>query len=220
MIPAIILLAAVALLAGFAAWEIIARRRRSRQDDEPAYLPAPAGEAAPDPVTGDACKACSPLDFGPCTCTQVCGWMSCMGGHGIATAETPPAYEPHGIDSAETLAALVARAGEDARAAQEAAETEPWGEWDEPGVPLVSEPAPPAPPSPPPPMPYPGDVSRIMVHQIDYPDPADLSPDKDRQYRAMLRRVGVATGTRTSLEDTGVWALPALEPGDGTGVPL
>jgi hypothetical protein len=114
------------------------------------------------------------------------------------------AYQPHGIDTPETLAEIVARAQADAEAAHEAATTE----------------RPAAETLPPPPMPYPSDMSRIMVNQITYPDPADLSPDKDRHYRDMLRRVGVATGTRTSLEDTGMWALPALEPGDGTGVQL
>lgn len=121
--------------------------------------------------------------------------------------------EPHGIATPETLAEIVARAQADAVAAHEAAATEQWGTWDEPVTPL----APAAEPGPPPPMPYPAGTSQIMVGQIAYPDPADLTPDKDRHYRDMLRRVGVATGTHTSLEDTGMWALPALEPGDGTG---
>jgi hypothetical protein len=123
------------------------------------------------------------------------------------------AYEPHGIDTPETLAEIVTRAQAEAgaRAAQASAETEQWGAWDQPPAAELA---------PPPPMPYPGDLSNVMVHRITYPDPADLSLDKDRRYRDMLRRVGVATGTHTSLEDTGMWALPALEPGDGTGVQL
>ena len=124
-------------------------------------------------------------------------------------------YEPHGIDTPEKLAEIKARAEADALAAQASAQTEQWGTWDEPGTPL----APPA-FTPPPPSPYSSDMSRAMVHQIAYPDPLDLSPDRDRKYRDMLRRVGVATGTHTSLEDTGVWALPALPPGDGSGVRL
>ena len=129
------------------------------------------------------------------------------------------AYQPHGIDTPETLAEIIARAQADAETARESALTEQWGEWDKPGEALPADkPARLAPP--PPPMPYPSDMSRIMVHQIAYPDPADLSADRDRHYRDMLRRVGVATGTHTSLEDTGMWALPALEPGDGTGVAL
>lgn len=116
-----------------------------------------------------------------------------------------PAYQPHGIDSPETLAKL--------RAQAEAAAAAP------PAVP-PPPPPPPRPVGPPPPMPYPSATSRAMVHQIDYPDPSDLSPDKDRRYRDMLRRVGVATGTRTPLEDTGMWPRLALEPGDGTGTQL
>jgi hypothetical protein len=125
-------------------------------------------------------------------------------------------YEPHGIDTPETLADLVAQADADARAAQASAETGQWFEGDEPGIPLAPVPG----VLPLPPMPYSPDMSRIMVGQIAYPDPADLTPDRNRAYRDMLRRVGVATGTHTSLEDTGMWALPALEPGDGTGVQL
>jgi len=136
-----------------------------------------------------------------------------IGAEDAPTATMPAQYEPHGIDTPETLAEIVTRAQADAGAAQASAQTEQWGTRDEPGTPL----APPAEIPPPAPMPFPSGTSRIMVGQITYPDPADLSPDKDRHYRDMLRRVGVATGTHTSLEDTGMWALPALEPGDGTG---
>lgn len=139
---------------------------------------------------------------------------------GQARTQTMPAadYEPHGIDTPATLAELVAKAEADAQAAQASAQTVQWGEWDEPPAALAHIPAVEAPP--PPPMPYPGELSNAMVHQITYPDPSDLSLEKDRKYRDMLRRVGVATGTHTSLEDTRMWALPALEPGDGTGVRL
>ena len=84
---------------------------------------------------------------------------------------------------------------------------------DRPYVPALAD----APP--PPPMPFSG-VSKIMVSQVGYPDPADLSCDKDRHYREMLRRMGAATGTSASLEDTSAWPRLALEPGDGTGVLL
>ncbi len=166
-----ILIAAVVILAGWGAYEIAGRRRR-RQDDGPAYLPAPAGPPA-------APAAQPRLDY------DAQAW--------------------------ETVARLAAQAEAEAEAARAA--------QDRPAAPPAEEPVPWS-LLPPPPMPYRGDLSRAMVHQIDYPDPADLSPDKDRAYRNMLRRVGVATGTHTSLEDTCTWALPALEPGDGTGVPL
>lgn len=137
-----------------------------------------------------------------------------------AAAILPRFANPHGVASDETLAEIVTRAQATAHetAAHETAATEQWGTQDEPATVLAD--APPLPDLPPPPMPYPSDVSRIMVGQIAYPDPLDLTPDKNRDYRDMLRRVGVATGTHTSLEDTGMWALPALEPGDGTGRPL
>lgn len=146
----------------------------------------------PDPAAGETMW--EPLD-GPAEDTRT------------ATMPSPVPYEPHGIDTPEVLAALREQAEADARAAREAA-TQQWGTWDEPGTPLA-----------PPPMP-PGDLSQVMVNQIIYPDPADLSYDKDRKYRELYKRTGVATGTRASQEDTGVWALPALEPGDGTGAPL
>ncbi len=172
MIAVIILIAAVVILAGWGAYEILARRRGARPDDEPPYLPAPA--------------------------------------------EPEPAAQPrldYDAQAWETVARLAAQAEAEAAeaAAHEAAAHEPWGEWDEPTAPV--------PLPPPPPMP-PGSLSRIMVNQIAYPDPADMSYDKDRKYRELYKRTGVATGTRASQEDTGVWALPALEPGDGTGRPL
>ena len=129
----------------------------------------------------------------------------------IRKAAAALASEPHGIATAETLQMILDRAHAEA----EAAAAEPWGDWDQPGSGLGEVPA--YEPAPPPP-PYPGDLSNIMVHQIDYPDPSEYDgPDKDRHYRDMLRRVGVATGTHTSLEDTGMWPRIALEPGDGTG---
>lgn len=138
-------------------------------------------------------------------------------GEPTATMPAPPSYRPHGIDTAETLAAIYARAQADAETAHTSAETQAWGEWDQPGTGLADAPAREL--APPPPMPFSG-VSRIMVDRITYPDPADLSIDKDRHYRETFRLTGVATGTSGSLEDTGMWALPALEPGDGTGTRL
>jgi hypothetical protein len=115
-----------------------------------------------------------------------------------------PAYQPHGIDTPETLAAIVARAQEDTRAAASAPPQD--APADQPAK-LSAAP-------PPPPMPCSG-VSSIWVDQITYPDPADLSYDKDRHYRETLRHIGAATGTSTSLEDTGMWSVPALEAGNG-----
>ena len=121
--------------------------------------------------------------------------------------------DPHGIATLETLQEILDRAHAEA----EAAAAQPWGDWDQPGTGLGEVPA--YEPLPPPPSPYSG-VSRIMVGEIAYPDPSDLSYDKDRHYRETLRRIGVATGTSTTLEQTGVWPRIALEPGDGRGVPL
>lgn len=140
------------------------------------------------------------------------------GGPGIVippvTGDAPTVvYEPHGIDTAETLAAIVAKAQEDSRTAQESAETEQWGEWDEPGT------APARTVPDPPPMPFSG-VSRIMVDRIPSPEPVNLSYDSAHNYAQYLRAIGAATGTSTSLEDTGMWPRLALEPGDGTGVRL
>lgn len=133
-----------------------------------------------------------------------------------APTETMPAavYEPHGIDTPETLAALREKAEADARAAQESAQTEQWGEWDQPAAPAPLVPA-----HEPPPMP-PSGLSRIMVSQIPSPQPGDLSYDAAHNMADYLRRIGVATGTTTDLEQTGMWALNALEPGDGSGVQL
>ena len=110
-----------------------------------------------------------------------------------------PAYRPHGIDTPEVLAAIRAQAYADALAAQETA-----------GPVMGRVPVPPPRPVPPPPMPCSG-VSAIWVGQITYPDPSDLSYDKGRHYRETLRHIGKATGTYGSLEDTGMWPVPALE---------
>jgi hypothetical protein len=140
-------------------------------------------------------------------------------GPGFAAA--PPRFaNPRGVATEETLAGIVAQA-------QARVNGHDWYGHDTTAmdVPPAHErpyvPAPPPPPafSPPPPMPFSG-VSEIMVSRVDYPDPADLSCDKDRHYRETLRRMGAATGTSTSLEDTGTWPRLALEPGDGTGVRL
>jgi hypothetical protein len=131
------------------------------------------------------------------------------------TGEVTITYEPHGIDTPETLAALREKAEADALAAQASAQTEQWGTWDEPGTPL----APAAEPGPPPPMP-PSDLSRAMVSQIPFPPPNDRNFDWTHKYADYMRRVGVATGTSTDLEHTMAWGVPALEPGDGTGVKL
>ena len=137
----------------------------------------------------------------------------------VTTAgEMTIAYEPHGIDTPQTLAEIVAQAQADAEAAHEAAVTEQWGEWDQPGKPLAPVAAP-APVPPPPPVP-PSDLSRIMVSQIPVPQPGDLSYDRSHRYADYLRRIGAATGTSSSLEDTGMWPRFALEPGDGKGVQL
>lgn len=137
----------------------------------------------------------------------------------LAPTRTMPAvaYQPHGIDSQETLAAIVAKAQADAEAAQQSALTEAWAEWDQPGTGLAGKPAIEAPP--PPPMPFSG-VSSAWVASITPPDVTDLSYDKDRRYREYLRHIGAATGTSTALEVTGTWPRLALEPGDGTGVRL
>jgi hypothetical protein len=134
-------------------------------------------------------------------------------GDDTPTATMPATYKPHGIDTPEKLAEIRAQA--EALASQASAATETWGEWDEPAgqaplVPAGHEP---------PPMP-PSFLSRIMVSQIPSPQPGDLSYDRAHNYADYLRRIGVATGTSTDLEHTGMWALPALEPGDGTGVRL
>lgn len=65
---------------------------------------------------------------------------------------------------------------------------------------------------PAPPRPYSG-ISAIWVEQITYPDPG-LSFYLGRDYRETLRHIGAATGTSTSLEDTGSWPRLALEAGD------
>jgi hypothetical protein len=103
-------------------------------------------------------------------------------------------------------AAIVAQA--EAEQAQAAAKA--WREAD----PIVSLPA-----APPPPMP-PSDLSRIMVSQLPSPPPNDRNFAWTHQYADYMRRVGVATGTSTDLEHTMAWGMPALEPGDGTGVRL
>jgi hypothetical protein len=135
---------------------------------------------------------------------------------GQAPTQTMPAasYEPHGIDSRETLAGIIAKAQADALAAQESAQTEQWGEWDEPAgpAPLVAA-------HEPPPMP-PSDLSRIMVAQIPAPPANDRNFEWTHKYADYMRRVGVATGTSTDLEHTMAWGMPALKPGDGTGVRL
>ena len=134
---------------------------------------------------------------------------------GQAPTVTLPAapYEPHGIDTPETLAALREKAEADARAAQESAQTEAWGEWDDP-----AGPAPLVPAHEPPPMP-PSGLSRIMVAQIPSPPPNDRNFAWTHEYADYMRRVGVATGTSTDLEHTMAWGIPALKP-DGTYVRL
>jgi hypothetical protein len=120
------------------------------------------------------------------------------------TEDTPATtYQPHGIDTPETLAAIVAEARTLRYAPQPPAPA--------PDVRVMPLPDPEHVPAPPP-MPGSG-VSAIWVDRITYPDPADLSYDKDRHYRETLRHIGAATGTSTSLEDTGMWSLPALEAG-------
>ncbi len=139
---------------------------------------------------------------------------------GQAPTETMPAaapaitYEPHGIDTPEKLAEIKAQAEADALAAQASAATEAWGEWDEP-----ADPAPLVPAHEPPPMP-PSGLSRIMVAQIPSPPPNDRNFEWTHKYADYMRRVGVATGTSTDLEHTMAWGMPALKPGDGTGVRL
>lgn len=63
----------------------------------------PRGQHAADALTEPepACKACSPLDYGPCDCPRPCGWPSCMGERARATAaalaaqiETPTVVIP------------------------------------------------------------------------------------------------------------------------------
>ena len=123
-------------------------------------------------------------------------------------------YKPHGIDTPATLAEIVAQAQADALAAQESAQTEQWGEWDEPAGPALLVPA-----HEPPPMP-PSGLSSIMVAQIPAPPPNDRNFGWTHEYADYMRRVGVATGTSTDLEHTMAWGIPALKPGDGTGVRL
>jgi hypothetical protein len=66
----------------------------------------------------------------------------------------------------------------------------------------------------------PSGLSRIMVSQIPSPPLNDRNFEWTHKYADYMRRVGAATGTSTDLEHTMAWGLPALEPGDGTGVAL
>lgn len=133
----------------------------------------------------------------------------------VAAEDAPTiTYAPHGIDTPEKLAEIRAQAEADARAAHESAETGPRGEWDDP-----AGPAPLVPAHDPPPMP-PSELSRAMVSQIPDPPVNDRNFGWRHDYADYLRRVGVATGTTTDLEHTMAWGMPALKPGDGSGIPL
>ena len=68
----------------------------------------PAGLHAADPLTRNpetpvACKACSPLDYGPCTCPRDCRHLSCTGRQ---------REEPHGNGTPETLVEQAPRSGD------------------------------------------------------------------------------------------------------------
>lgn len=130
----------------------------------------------------------------------------------VTAATSPTAvYEPHGIDTPETLAAIWAKAQADGEVAQESAMA--WQAAD----PIASLPVTPMPEAPP--MP-PSELSRAMVSQIPDPPANDRNFSWAHQYADYMRRVAVATGTSTNLEHTTAWSVPALQPGDGTGVRL
>jgi len=120
-----------------------------------------------------------------------------------------PAYEPHGIDTPETLARIRAQAEADAAAAQDAAQAQ--------ASPVASRPVAPLPE--PPPMP-PSELSRAMVTLIPSPPVNDRNFSWAHEYADYMRRIGVATGTTTELEHTMAWRVPALPAGDGTGEAL
>ena len=73
----------------------------------------------PGPPFAVACKACSPLDSGPCTCPQDCGHLSCT----AAWREVPPQQRREDQRDVETVTMPVPAS---------LAETEAWGPWDKP----------------------------------------------------------------------------------------
>ena len=111
------------------------------------------------------------------------------------------------------VSATLARLTEQAKAEKAAGEDAWWGLTEMDMPPALDRPYVPAPePLPAPPMPFSG-VSSIWVATIRYPDPCDFSYYQGRDYRETLRHIGKATGTSTSLEDTGSWPRLELEAG-------
>ena len=121
--------------------------------------------------------------------------------------------EPQRPAFSEKTLAEAARIIAQVKAEKAAGEDAWWGLTEMDMPPALDRPYVPAPePLPAPPMPFSG-VSSIWVATIRYPDPCDFSYYQGRDYRETLRHIGKATGTSTSLEDTGSWPRLELEAG-------